>query len=309
VKPATKSAAAKPAAAPKAAPKAASVKPAAKVAASKGASPKATVTKNGAAAKSAPAKPAAVKVAPKLAPSNTGAAKGADKSAAKGAAKGVTPKSAALAAALAGAAAKAAEKNKKNSREKATVTKGGADKKGADAKEASAPAAPPRKIQVMQISSLKPGAKGSKASVALIETRTEEKATEGTEAGAKKRRSAELTKQQLDHFRELLSQRRERLASDLHMMQDEALKVTAQDNSSDSVADTGTDNYEQDFTLGLIESEEVLAREVDEALLRIEQGKFGVCEGCETPVPLARLEILPFARFCITCQQKRESQG
>jgi RNA polymerase-binding protein DksA len=225
---------------------------------------------------------------------------------AKGAVKGAAAKGAAAAI----PSAKGADKNKKNSREKSTVTKGGADKKGAEAKEANAPpAVPPRKIQVMQVSSLKPGAKGSKASVALIETRTEEKLPEGTDSGAKKRRSAELTKQQLDHFRELLSQRRERLASDLHMMQDEALKVTAQDNSSDSVADTGTDNYEQDFTLGLIESEEVLAREVDEALLRIEQAKFGVCESCETPVPLARLEILPFARFCITCQQKRESQG
>ena len=95
----------------------------------------------------------------------------------------------------------------------------------------------------------------------------------------------------------------------LSLMQDEALKVTAQDNSSDSVADTGTDNYEQDFTLGLIESEEALAREVDGALLRIAQSAFGVCESCQTPIPLARLEILPFARFCVECQQKRENKG
>jgi RNA polymerase-binding protein DksA len=311
VKPAAKSVAKKEGAQPKSAPpKSASVKPAAKAppskaAPAKAAPAKATVTKNGAAAKSGAAKPVAA---------NSATAKGAAAKAAppaKGAAKGAPAKGLAAAIAAAkSAAAKGSDKNKKNSREKSTVTKGGADKKGADAKDANAPpAVPPRRIQVMQVSSLKPGAKGSKASVALIETRTEEKLPEGTDAGAKKRRSAELTKQQLDHFRELLSQRRERLASDLHMMQDEALKVTAQDNSSDSVADTGTDNYEQDFTLGLIESEEVLAREVDEALLRIEQSKFGVCESCETPVPLARLEILPFARFCITCQQKRESQG
>ena len=92
-------------------------------------------------------------------------------------------------------------------------------------------------------------------------------------------------------------------------MQDEALKVTGQDNSADSVADAGTDNYEQDFTLGLIESEEALAREVDEALMRIDRNAFGVCESCETPIPLARLEILPFTRCCVECQQKREGQG
>ena len=110
--------------------------------------------------------------------------------------------------------------------------------------------------------------------------------------GAKKRRSAELTSQQIGHFRELLEQRRHRLSNDLTLMQDEALKVTGQDNSADSVADAGTDNYEQDFTLGLIESEEALAREVDEALMRIDRSAFGVCESCETPIPLARLEIL-----------------
>jgi len=165
------------------------------------------------------------------------------------------------------------------------------------------PPPPPRKIQVVQLSTLKPGARGSKSSFVRKVDGVEDKATV---SGAKKRRSAELTQQQLLHFRELLEQRRRRLSSDLTLMQDEALKVTGQDNSADSVADAGTDNYEQDFTLGLIESEEALAREVDEALMRIERGAFGVCESCETPVPLARLEILPFTRCCVECQQKRE---
>lgn len=187
---------------------------------------------------------------------------------------------------------------------KASGAKGKAAEKAA---KAAAAAPPPRRIQVMQISTLKPGAKGSKMTVARLSPVAEEKVA--IDGGAKKRRSAELTKQQLDHFRELLTQRRERLASDLNMMQDEALKVTAQDNSSDSVADTGTDNYEQDFTLGLIESEEVLAREVGDALVRVDNGTFGVCEVCQTPVPLARLEILPFARFCVECQQTHESQS
>ena len=169
------------------------------------------------------------------------------------------------------------------------------------------PPPPPRKIQVVQLSTLKPGARGSRTVLARRPDDGVEKAQ--TNGGAKKRRSAELTTQQLDHFRELLEQRRHRLSSDLTLMQDEALKVTGQDNSADSVADAGTDNYEQDFTLGLIESEEALAREVDEALIRLEQAAFGVCETCETPIPLARLEILPFTRYCVECQQKREGQG
>jgi RNA polymerase-binding protein DksA len=164
---------------------------------------------------------------------------------------------------------------------------------------------PPRKIQVVQLSSLKPGARGTRAVNARRPDELDDRAQTN---GAKKRRSAELTSQQILHFRELLEQRRHRLSSDLTLMQDEALKVTGQDNSADSVADAGTDNYEQDFTLGLIESEEALAREVDEALMRIERNAFGVCESCETPIPLARLEILPFTRCCVDCQQKREGR-
>jgi RNA polymerase-binding protein DksA len=167
------------------------------------------------------------------------------------------------------------------------------------------PPPPPRKIQVVQLSSLKPGARGTRA---VLARRPDEVDDKSQTNGAKKRRSAELTGQQIGHFRELLEQRRHRLSSDLTLMQDEALKVTGQDNSADSVADAGTDNYEQDFTLGLIESEEALAREVDEALMRIDRNAFGVCESCETPIPLARLEILPFTRCCVECQQKREGR-
>ena len=229
--------------------------------------------------------------------------------------KGASLKSASLKSALLrGALSKAAflrsasskSASSKGASSKGASLKGAKDQGGKGDPKKVAPAVPPRKIQVVQMTSLKPGARGTKASI----KRQPALAVDGSAAGiAKKRRSAELTKQQLDHFSELLMQRRTRLSHDLSLMQDEALKVTTQDNSSDSVADTGTDNYEQDFTLGLIESEEALAREVDQALQRIGQNAFGVCESCQTPIPLARLEILPFARYCVDCQQKREVRG
>lgn len=217
------------------------------------------------------------------------------------------------------AAAKLAVAKAKDGKAKAAVEKGAKGADGKAGKELAAKdakgkpvkgkgpvvAPPPRKIQVVQLSSLKPGARGTRA---VLARRPDELDDRSQTNGAKKRRSAELTSQQILHFRELLEQRRHRLSSDLTLMQDEALKVTGQDNSADSVADAGTDNYEQDFTLGLIESEEALAREVDEALMRIERNAFGVCESCETPIPLARLEILPFTRCCVDCQQKREGR-
>jgi RNA polymerase-binding protein DksA len=90
-------------------------------------------------------------------------------------------------------------------------------------------------------------------------------------------------------------------------MASEALKGSGGDSSSDNMADHGTDNYEQDFTLGLMENEEALVREIDQSLARIEDGTFGACESCEGAIPIARLETLPFARFCVSCQEKRES--
>lgn len=148
---------------------------------------------------------------------------------------------------------------------------------------------------------MKPGAKGSKAQVNRLMA-----AEIIAAAAARKRRFTGLGSDQINHFRELLLQRRATMVGDLHQMAAEALKGSGGDSSSDNMADHGTDNYEQDFTLGLIENEEAIIREIDEALERVDNGSFGGCEGCNGAIPLTRLETLPFARFCVTCQQQQE---
>jgi RNA polymerase-binding protein DksA len=65
------------------------------------------------------------------------------------------------------------------------------------------------------------------------------------------------------------------------------------------MADIGTDNYEQEFALGLMDSERKLLRGIDDALGRIEQGTYGICEGTGKPIPKARLEAQPWAEYCI----------
>ncbi|TNY38599.1 TraR/DksA family transcriptional regulator [Thermomonospora catenispora] len=45
--------------------------------------------------------------------------------------------------------------------------------------------------------------------------------------------------------------------------------------------------------------------EVEAALARLDAGTYGICEGCNEPIPEGRLEILPYARFCVRCQQRR----
>jgi RNA polymerase-binding protein DksA len=128
----------------------------------------------------------------------------------------------------------------------------------------------------------------------------------GPAVPGRKRRQTILNEEQRAHFRELLLSRKAMVIGDLHQMASEALKGSGGDSSSDNMADHGTDNYEQDFTLGLIENEEALLREIEEALTRLDLGTFGACEECRGGIPMARLETLPFARFCVSCQQLQE---
>jgi RNA polymerase-binding transcription factor DksA len=72
------------------------------------------------------------------------------------------------------------------------------------------------------------------------------------------------------------------------------------------MADLGTDNFEQEFTLGLLQNEELLLKEIEAALKRLEQGDFGLCEECQRSIPRARLQALVYTRHCVDCARKLE---
>ncbi len=65
------------------------------------------------------------------------------------------------------------------------------------------------------------------------------------------------------------------------------------------MADIGSDNWEQDFTLGLVASEQLVVREIDDALRRIKDRTYGVCMATHKPITLARLRAKPWAKYCI----------
>ena len=73
-------------------------------------------------------------------------------------------------------------------------------------------------------------------------------------------------------------------------------------------ADAGSDAYDRDFALSLLSQEQDALYEIDEALKRIELGTYGVCELSNKPIPHARLEAIPFARFTVECQSQLEKQ-
>lgn len=118
------------------------------------------------------------------------------------------------------------------------------------------------------------------------------------------KRYAKLRKKELARFRELLLAKRAQLVGDVSTLQSQALSKNRQDAAGDlstmpiHMADLGTDNYEKEFTLGLIEGERALLRDIDEALERIEEGTYGICEATGKPIGKARLRARPWAKFC-----------
>jgi RNA polymerase-binding transcription factor DksA len=74
-------------------------------------------------------------------------------------------------------------------------------------------------------------------------------------------------------------------------------------------ADAGSDAYDRDFALSLLSQEQDALYEIDQALKRIELGSYGICEMSGKPIPRARLEAIPFARFTVECQSQLEKQN
>jgi len=108
-------------------------------------------------------------------------------------------------------------------------------------------------------------------------------------------------------YHENLIDLRERL---LHQM-DGLAKESAEemDNYSLHMADSGTDNFDRDFALSLLSSDQDAIYEIEEALKRIEKGTYGTCELTSKVIPKARLEAIPWTRFTVEAQAQLEREG
>jgi DnaK suppressor protein len=126
--------------------------------------------------------------------------------------------------------------------------------------------------------------------------------------------SGKITPEEMEKFRELLLRKRQELVGDVDNMKDDALKKSRSDAAGDlsampiHMADIGSDNYEQEFTLELIENEQGLLKEIDEALDRIGNGTFGVCIGTGKPIGKARLKLKPWAKYSIEYVRQLETK-
>jgi len=120
-----------------------------------------------------------------------------------------------------------------------------------------------------------------------------------------------MKKADLKTYKERLVALRSRLRGDVSAMADAALRKSGLQGSESSsmpihMAELGSDNFEQEFTLSLVQTEEDTLGAIEEALVRLEEGQYGRCVECEGVIPKTRLNALPFTPVCVKCAEKLE---
>ncbi|MGL4513100.1 MAG: TraR/DksA family transcriptional regulator [Lacipirellulaceae bacterium] len=121
-----------------------------------------------------------------------------------------------------------------------------------------------------------------------------------------------MNKAEMQAYRDRLVVLRGRLRGDVTAMVKTALHKSADDAGGASsmpihMAELGSDNFEQEFTLSLMESEEGTLTLIETALERVERGVYGKCAECEGVIPKQRLNAIPYAVTCVRCAEKLEN--
>jgi DnaK suppressor protein len=121
--------------------------------------------------------------------------------------------------------------------------------------------------------------------------------------GKKKENKAKLSSAEIKKLKTMLLDKRSEILGNVTSMESETLRRERSDLSNLPIhmADMGSDSYEIENTIGLMSSERKILAEIDEALDRIENGTYGVCEGDDEPIPKPRLYAIPWARYCVRC--------
>jgi DnaK suppressor protein len=114
-------------------------------------------------------------------------------------------------------------------------------------------------------------------------------------------------------YKEKLHAIRARLRGDVSTMAEVALRKSGIEGSDSNampihMAELGSDNFEQEFTLGLMEAEEGTLSRIEDALSRIEDGQYGRCVQCDGAIPKARLNAIPYTPVCIKCAEEQENR-
>jgi RNA polymerase-binding protein DksA len=112
-----------------------------------------------------------------------------------------------------------------------------------------------------------------------------------------------LTPAEIQKFKAMLLAKLSEILANVTSMETEALRRERSNlsNMPTHMADLGTDNYEIENIIGLMGSERKIISEIYDALRRIEDGTYGICENRDEKIPRQRLKAIPWARYCVAC--------
>jgi DnaK suppressor protein len=114
-----------------------------------------------------------------------------------------------------------------------------------------------------------------------------------------------MEKQKLEHFRNLLETRRQNLRESVARTEEDGRSAQVTDSAED-IADRASSSYQKEFLFARSNNDRQFLRMVEHALSNISEGIYGDCEHCGNEINERRLEAVPWARHCISCQEKQE---
>ncbi len=114
-----------------------------------------------------------------------------------------------------------------------------------------------------------------------------------------------LTQTEIQKFRDVLSLKQEELSQIVHRKKEEQ-EFQQEDPEIGDEADIATRSVEKELLFDITDTEKQTLDGIEAALRKIEKGVFGRCESCQKTIPRLRLEVMPWARYCITCQSRNE---
>jgi DnaK suppressor protein len=114
--------------------------------------------------------------------------------------------------------------------------------------------------------------------------------------------SKQLTKAQLAHYKQILENKAVELRKNL--LTPAAANIVARREEPVDVADLSTQSHEEWIFLNRNSLDVSLLRQIQDALLRIEDQTYGICQECGTPISTKRLEAVPWASYCVVCQDR-----
>ena len=119
-----------------------------------------------------------------------------------------------------------------------------------------------------------------------------------------------MNRTEMKEYKDRLLALRARMTGDVNQLRENSLKKSRTEANGDlssmpiHMADIGSDNFEQEFTLSLMENEGAALEKIEASLERIDEGTYGTCEDCGQPIDPLRLEAKPAARYCMNCAAK-----